>query len=68
MTWRCLNSLTLIKHATGLCDSSATPDWLAWRARPTEVRCQCCRCYNCQLPAAGKKDEPQHLLQGVGSP
>lgn len=25
-------------------------------------------CCNCQLPVAGKKDEPQHLLQGAGTP
>ena len=40
MTWRCLNSLTLtwIQYATGLRDSSPTPDWLARRARPSEVQ------------------------------
>ena len=33
-----------------------------------KVRCKCCKRCNCQLPVTGKKDEPQHLLQGAGTP
>ena len=52
------------RAALGICHSRPAPHWLARRARPSASMAR-----NSSLTQAvmtkGKKDEPQHLLQGV---